>query len=88
MSGLRPIAETALDAQAAVDLQRSLALSPPRRDATEIAARLGLALPVLPADWQVRDAQVVATPDHPGLAVVIDTPDMGRGHAPELPAGR
>jgi anti-sigma factor RsiW len=77
MSGLRPLAETALDAQAAVDLQRSLALSPPRRDATEIAARLGLALPVMPADWEVRDAQVVATPDHPGLAVVIDTPDMG-----------
>jgi anti-sigma factor RsiW len=85
VSGLRPLAETALDARAAVEVRRSLAITPAQVDAAELAGRLGLELPVLPADWQVRDAQVVATPEQPGLAVVIDTPDMGEVMLLSLP---
>lgn len=77
LASLRPLAETALDARAAVELRRSLAMVPAEVDATRIAARLGLELPALPSDWRIRDVQVVATPEQPGLAVVIDTPDMG-----------
>lgn len=76
-TGLRDLAETALDARAAVEIRRSLAITPGQVDAEDIAGRLGLKLPSLPADWRVRDAQVVATTEQPGLAVVIDTPDMG-----------
>lgn len=85
VSGLRPLAETALDARAAVELRRSLAITPARVDAERIAAQLGLELPTLPAGWQVRDTQVVATPEDPGLAVVIDTPDMGEVMLVTLP---
>jgi anti-sigma factor RsiW len=77
VAGLRALAETALDARAAVEVRREISLNPAEVDVERIAYRLGLELPSLPADWQVRDAQVVATTDQPGLAVVIDTPDMG-----------
>ncbi|PWK59611.1 anti-sigma factor family protein [Roseicyclus mahoneyensis] len=77
MAELRPLAETALDARDAVELRRSLALTTVQVDAAQIAERLGLDLPTLPTEWQVRDVQVVATPQAPGLALVIDTPDMG-----------
>jgi anti-sigma factor RsiW len=77
LSGLRPLAETALDAREAVELRRTLSITPARVDAARIAGQLGLELPSLPEDWQIRDTQVVATPESPGLAVVIDTPDMG-----------
>lgn len=74
-----PLAETALDARAALDLHR--ALLPGARGVTAdpqiIAAGLGVALPPLPQDWTVRDVQVVASPDRPALALLLDTPDMG-----------
>jgi hypothetical protein len=85
VAGLRPLAETALDARAAVEIRRSLAITPAQVDAEGIARRLGLKLPTLPADWQVRDAQVVATTEQPGLAIVIDTPDMGEVMLLSLP---
>lgn len=74
-----PLAENALDARAAMDLHRALLpghASPPA-DPWRIAAGLGVALPPLPTDWVVRDAQVVATPERPALALLLDTPDMG-----------
>lgn len=85
LSGLRPLAETALDARAAVELRRSLAITPARVDADRIAGQLGLELPTLPTGWEVRDTQIVATPEYPGLAVVIDTPDMGEVMLVTLP---
>lgn len=76
----RSLIEAALDAQEAVALRMSLSqdIGPLPRDAKEISARLGIALPHLPADWRVAAAQVVSTPERPGVALVIDTPDMGR----------
>ncbi len=85
LANVRPLAETALDARAAVELRRSLAMAPAQLDAAQMAVRLGLKLPRLPNDWQVRDAQVVATAEAPGLAVVIDTPDMGEVMLLSLP---
>jgi anti-sigma factor RsiW len=71
--------ESALDAQDAVRVRLSLSdeLGPMPRDAAEIAKRLGIELPDLPAGWTIRATQVVATPDRPGLVIVIDTPDLG-----------
>lgn len=71
--------DAALDAQDAVRVRLSLSdeLGPMPRDAVEISERLGIALPDLPAGWAIRAAQVVSTPERPGLAIVIDTPDMG-----------
>lgn len=71
--------EAALDAQDAVKLRISLAndLGPLPRNAKEISERLGITLPDLPKGWTIRAAQVVASPDRPGLALVIDTPDLG-----------
>lgn len=85
VAGLRALAETALDARAAVEVRREIALTPAEVDVGRIARRLGLELPSLPAEWQVRDAQVVATTEQPGLAVVIDTPDMGEVMLLSLP---
>ena len=85
VAGLRALAETALDARAAVEIRRAIAVTPAEVDAERIARRLGLELPSLPAEWQVRDAQVVATTEQPGLAVVIYTPDMGEVMLLSLP---
>lgn len=73
------VLETALDAQDAVVLRASLTgeLGPMPNDPDRIAARLGIDLPKLPQGWIIRAAQVVATPERPGLAMMIDTPDMG-----------
>ena len=48
------------------------------QDVREITRALGIAVPSLPPGWVLRDAQVVATPDNPGLAMVLDTPDIGQ----------
>ena len=85
VSDLRLLAEAAHDAWAAVEIRRAIATTPAEVDAERLAGQLGLELPTLPADWQVRDAQVVATPEQPGLAVVIDTPDMGEVMLLSLP---
>lgn len=71
--------EAALDAQDAVTLRQSLvgALGPMTRNAGDISDRLGIELPELPPGWVIRAAQVVATPERPGVALVIDTPDLG-----------
>ncbi len=76
----RSLIEAALDAQDAVALRMSLAqeIGPLSRDAQEISDRLGIALPHLPATWRIAAAQVVSTPERPGVALVIDTPDMGQ----------
>lgn len=73
------IFDTALDAQDAVMLRSSLTgeLGPMPRDPEGIAARLGIDLPDLPPGWTIRAAQVVATPERPGLAIVINSPDLG-----------
>ena len=71
--------EAALDAQDAIRVRLSLSdeLGPMPRDAGEIAKRLGIELPDLPAGWVIRAAQVVATPERPGVAIIIDTTDLG-----------
>lgn len=78
-SGYADVLNTALDAQDAVMLRASLTdeLGPMQNDPQRIAARLGIELPNLPQDWIIRAAQVVATPERPGIALMIDTPDMG-----------
>jgi anti-sigma factor RsiW len=71
--------DTAMDAQDAVMVRASLTgeLGPMPNDPERIAARLGIDLPDLPPGWTIRAAQVVATPERPGLAMVIHTQDMG-----------
>jgi anti-sigma factor RsiW len=73
------ILETAMDAQDAVMLRASLSgeLGPIPNDPQRIAARLGIDLPEMPQGWSIRAAQVVATPERPGLALMVDTPAMG-----------
>lgn len=72
-----PLAETALDARAALDLHRSLSQVGTAPDAQAVAQALDLTIPSLPPDWKVRDVQVVATPERPGMAIILDTPGMG-----------
>ncbi|SFD79573.1 anti-sigma factor [Roseivivax sediminis] len=74
-----PLVEAALDAHAALELRHWMVSQPEAAtfDPQEILAALGIALPPLPADWTVRDVQVVATPDRPGVAMSVDTPDLG-----------
>lgn len=71
--------KAALDAQAAVSVRLSLSddIGAMPQNAAEISARLGITLPELPKGWKIRTAQVVATPERPGVALVIDTPDLG-----------
>lgn len=71
--------EAALDAEDAVSMRLSLSdeLGPIGHEAGQIFQHLGMALPDLPPGWAVRTAQVVATPERPGVAVMIDTPDAG-----------
>lgn len=78
-SGVAELFEAALDAQDAVSVRLSLSneIGPMPQDVLEISARLGITLPDLPNGWTIRAAQVVATPERPGLAIVIDTPDLG-----------
>lgn len=73
------VLDVALDARDAVRLRASLVneLGPMPTDPVGIANRLGIELPALPLGWSIRAAQVVATPERPGLALIIDTPDMG-----------
>lgn len=76
---LSALLDTAIDAQDAALLRASLIrdLGPMPKDPERIAARLGIDLPEMPPRWTVRATQVVATPDRPGLAVVIDSPELG-----------
>lgn len=78
-AGAAALFEAALDAQDAVSVRLSLSneIGPMPQNAAEISDRLGITLPNLPKGWSIRAAQVVATPERPGLAIVIDTPDMG-----------
>jgi hypothetical protein len=78
-SDLAAILDTALDVRDAVSLRASLSrdIGPMPKDSERIAARLGIVLPEMPPGWTIRAAQVVATPDRPGLAVLIDSPDLG-----------
>lgn len=78
-TGAAELFEAALDAQDAVSVRLSLSneIGPMPQNAEQISARLGITLPDLPKGWIIRAAQVVATPDRPGLAMVIDTPDLG-----------
>ncbi len=73
------VLDTALDAQDAVLLRASLSreIGPMPNNPERIAARLGIELPDLPEGWAIRAAQVVATPERPGLALVIDSPGLG-----------
>jgi len=65
-----PLVEAALDAKAALELRHSMASQEKSAvlDAQEISAALGIDLPPLPEDWVIRDVQIVATPDRPGVA--------------------
>ncbi len=71
--------KAALDAQDAVSVRLSLSndIGAMPQDAAEISARLGITLPELPQGWTIRAAQIVATPERPGVVLVIDTPDLG-----------
>ncbi|MCM2563764.1 hypothetical protein M8756_16690 [Lutimaribacter sp. EGI FJ00015] len=75
-----PLVEAALDAQSALELRHWMVSQPESAElnAQEIVAALGVDLPSLPEDWTVRDVQIVATPDRPAIAIVIDAPDLGR----------
>ncbi|MEO8242901.1 MAG: hypothetical protein ABI832_11335 [bacterium] len=77
--GTQALVDAALDAQDAVVLRMSLTgeLGPLPLEARQISARLGIDLPLFPADWRIMAAQVVATPERPGVVLVIDTPDLG-----------
>lgn len=79
-SGAPPLVEAALDVQAALELRHWMPSQPESADlnAQEIVAALGVDLPELPADWIVRDVQIVATPERPAIAIAIDAPDLGR----------
>lgn len=78
-SRMAEVLDIALDAQFAVRLCASLLneLGPMPKDPDGIADRLGINLPALPTGWSIRAAQVMATPERPGLALIIDTPDLG-----------
>ncbi len=75
-----PLVKAALDAQAALDLRHWMVSQPESviLNPQEIVAALGIDLPDLPATWIIRDVQIVATPDRPGLAIALDAPDLGR----------
>lgn len=79
LAELTALLDTALDAQDAIKL--NLALSDrsglAHIDALALARQLDIELPSLPPDWSLRTAQVVATPERPGLALVIETSEMG-----------
>jgi anti-sigma factor RsiW len=79
-SGASELFEAALDAQDAVSVRLSLAheLGPLPTNVSDISRRLGITLPDLPKGWTIRAAQVVASPQRPGVAIVIDTPDLGQ----------
>lgn len=78
-AGVAELFEAALDAQDAVSVRLSLAkeIGPLPQNVAEISARLGIGLPNFPKGWVILGAQVVATPERPGLALVIDTPILG-----------
>lgn len=75
-----PLVEAALDAKAALELRHWMVSQPESTDlnTVEIVGALGIKLPVLPERWVVRDVQVVSTPDRPGVAIDLDTPEFGR----------
>ncbi|ROU04368.1 hypothetical protein [Histidinibacterium lentulum] len=75
-----PLVEAALDAKAALELRHAMTSQEKSTvlDSQEISAALGIDLPPLPADWTLRDVQIVATPDRPGLALTVDAPEFGR----------
>jgi anti-sigma factor RsiW len=78
--GAPPLVEAALDAQAALELRHWMVSQPESTELNvqEIVEALGISLPPLPDDWTVRDVQIVATPDRPAIAIVVDAPDLGR----------
>lgn len=78
-STVTPLIEAALDAEATLALRQAMQSQPesPSLDTGEIEHTLGITLPGLPQDWLVRDVQVVATMARPGVAIAIETPDMG-----------
>ena len=75
-----PLVDAALDAQAALELRHWMVSQPENEElnAEEIVAALGIDLPSMPEDWTIRDVQIVATPDRPALAVMVDAPELGR----------
>jgi anti-sigma factor RsiW len=75
-----PLVEAALDAKAALELRHWMVSQPESADLNtqEIVAALGIDLPALPEDWAVHDVQIVATPERPAVAIVVDAPDLGR----------
>lgn len=79
-AGGHPLVETALDAQAALDLRHWMVSQPESTvlDTSEIVGALGIELPRLPDGWIVRDVQVVSSPERPGVAIALDTPELGR----------
>lgn len=74
-----PLVEAALDAQAALELRHRMVSQPENAELNEqeIVAALGIDLPALPDDWTVRDVQIVATPERPGIAIAVDAPVLG-----------
>ena len=79
-AGAPPLVAAALDAQAALEIRHWMVSQPESAElnAQEIVAALGIDLLSLPDDWTVHDVQIVATPDRPAVAIVVDAPDHGR----------
>lgn len=79
-TGAPPLVEAALDAQAALELRHWMTSQPESLDldTQEIVAALGIDLPALPKEWILRDVQIVATPQRPGVAIIADAPELGR----------
>lgn len=72
--------DIALDVQDAIALHIALSdqIGPmPAHDPLVLAHGLDMELPALPQSWTILASHIVATPERPGLALVIDTPDLG-----------
>lgn len=50
----------------------------PQLDTEELRAMTGILLPDFDPDWTIIDAQIVPSPQGPGIEIVFDTPDIGR----------
>jgi hypothetical protein len=79
-STTQTLLDIALDVQDAIALQIALSqpMGPmPIQDPLVLANGLDMELPALPQNWTILASHIVATPERPGLALVIDTPELG-----------
>jgi anti-sigma factor RsiW len=81
--------ETAVDARRNSRLRELIASQPESAayDRGVLYATTGIPLPVLPADWSVRDVQVYPWMDGHSIGVLADSPDLGVVSLFAAPAG-